>query len=235
MDSPPLIPVPEKPSSAATPTVVPTSRSSQFVLALFLVVLVGLLLYRGFGNRFGTRPTESVSPRPGLQIDLNSSDAADLEQIPGFGPKLALAIDEYRRTNGPFHSVDDLRNVHGIGTGRLEKARPFLHVKPITSAEPEEPPVLTRARPAAKAASIPEPASGVRTSVRKAAAGDPPINLNTASADDLERLPGIGRVLAQKIVEQRTEKPFTSVQDLLKIKGIKANTLEKLKPFATAP
>ena len=61
-----------------------------------------------------------------------------------------------------------------------------------------------------------------------------PVNINTASKKELDALPGIGEVLAQRIIDYRsTNGPFSTVDELTKVKGIGAKTLEKLKPYAT--
>jgi competence protein ComEA len=58
------------------------------------------------------------------------------------------------------------------------------------------------------------------------------ISINGATADQLQTLPGIGPVMAGRIVEYRlTHGGFRSINDLLKIKGIGRKTLEKLKPY----
>ncbi len=55
-----------------------------------------------------------------------------------------------------------------------------------------------------------------------------PLDLNTASAREIETLPGVGKTLATRILQGR---PYQTPQDLLKVKGIGKSTLEKLKPF----
>lgn len=60
------------------------------------------------------------------------------------------------------------------------------------------------------------------------------INVNTASQQELESLPGIGEILAQRIVEYRTQNgPFRSPEDLLKVKGIGPKKLEALRDRIT--
>ncbi len=63
-----------------------------------------------------------------------------------------------------------------------------------------------------------------------------PIPVNQAKAEDLDRLPGIGPGLAQRIVAYREQQgPFPDLESLMEVKGIKEKTLEKIRPFLTAP
>jgi competence protein ComEA len=60
------------------------------------------------------------------------------------------------------------------------------------------------------------------------------VNINTASAIELDQLPGIGEVLAARIVEFRERfGPFTSVDQLIDVEGISESTVEELRPLVT--
>lgn len=61
-------------------------------------------------------------------LDINTASAAELEALSGIGPAKAEAIVEYRSTNGPFASVDDLVLVSGIGEATVEQLRDDLVV-----------------------------------------------------------------------------------------------------------
>lgn len=61
-----------------------------------------------------------------------------------------------------------------------------------------------------------------------------PININTATAEQLDVIPGIGPVLAKRIIDYRTEiGGFTDVEELLEVKGIGEKTLEKILEYIT--
>lgn len=63
------------------------------------------------------------------QVDINTADAGTLASaINGVGERKAQAIVEYRQTNGPFVSVDDLASVKGIGMNTVENNRDALTV-----------------------------------------------------------------------------------------------------------
>lgn len=61
-------------------------------------------------------------------INLNSASKAELETVKGIGPQKADAILDYRKKNGPFKKVDDLRNVSGFGDKSVENMRSELTV-----------------------------------------------------------------------------------------------------------
>lgn len=61
-------------------------------------------------------------------LSINRATAKELEKLPGIGPVLASRIIEFRKINGNFQSVDDLRKVQGIGASTLEKFRSKIRV-----------------------------------------------------------------------------------------------------------
>ena len=70
-------------------------------------------------------PARVTVARP---VDLNHATLSDLEALPGIGPKLAQRVMEHRDENGPFRSVDDLRQVKGIGRKKFDRLRPHVLV-----------------------------------------------------------------------------------------------------------
>jgi competence protein ComEA len=61
-----------------------------------------------------------------------------------------------------------------------------------------------------------------------------PVNLNTATVDDLDTLPGVGPVMAGRIVDWRTQNGrFASVDQLREVSGIGDRTFERLAPLVT--
>src|SRR5699024_1057979 len=65
-------------------------------------------------------PSDSADGAP---IDLNTADAAELEELPGVGPAIAQRILEHREKNGPFTCVGGLLEVAGIGPATHEEMR----------------------------------------------------------------------------------------------------------------
>jgi competence protein ComEA len=60
------------------------------------------------------------------------------------------------------------------------------------------------------------------------------VNINSASADQLTALPGIGPSYAQRIVEYREKNgPFKRVEDILNVRGIGEKTFEKIRERIT--
>jgi len=55
------------------------------------------------------------------KVNLNSAGVDELDELPGIGPAKAESIVAYRTEHGPFHSLDELANVSGIGKSIIER------------------------------------------------------------------------------------------------------------------
>ncbi len=186
-------------------------HAAQLAAAFLLGAAAALLAVRVLQAPAG-RPLDFVTAPP---LDLNRADAGDLLQLPGVGPVLANRIVATRDARGGFRNADDLRTVPGVGPARLERVRPWVRVDggPL----PAEP----------------QPASGITVS-KKTDVLKEPLDVNRAAADELQKLPGIGAKMAQRIIDERTKKPFATIEDLRRVSGIGAKTLEKLRPYVKA-
>ncbi|MCI4042559.1 ComEA family DNA-binding protein [Streptomyces sp. TRM75563] len=65
-------------------------------------------------------------PGPSAPMSLNTATAEQLETLPGVGPVLAQHMIDYRTENGGFRSVDELRQVNGIGDRRFADLQPLV-------------------------------------------------------------------------------------------------------------
>lgn len=153
----------------------------------------------------------------GERLDPNRAPEEELDRLPGVGPSTARAIVQARDTL-PFTSVDDLVRVRGIGSATLRRLASHLAV--ATGASARRTPVGPGPRTQRTG----------RTAPRETR--DAPVDVNRASAEELQRLPRVGPVLADRIVEFRRERgPFRLAEDLLAVPGIGPATLERLRPL----
>ena len=175
-----------------------------------------------------TATKKDTAPAAAAKVNINTATAEELQTLPGIGPAHAREIVALR----PFKSVDDLDRVKGLGKARIDAIRDHL--------------VLTV--PAPPVAAAPAPKIGISKSVvttpkaaatttrpaPKAAAGrlapGQLVNINTASKEELDALPGIGPVKSQAILDAR---PFATKEDIMKVKGIKEGEFSKIKDMIT--
>ena len=67
--------------------------------------------------------------------------------------------------------------------------------------------------------------------VQPAVAADEVLDLNSATVEQLDHLPGIGRKKAEAIVQLRHKHPYVRVTQLLEVRGIGSKTLQRLRPY----
>jgi len=145
----------------------------------------------------------------GETVDLDRAPAEELVRLPRIGPAMAGRIVAEREARGPFGSLDALARVRGLGPATREAVRPYAKFSGRPSSASTEP--------------HSEPA-------------DTPVRVNSASAEELERLPGVGPRLAQAIVADRARHgPFREVADLSRVRGIGPVLLERLKGRILVP
>lgn len=143
------------------------------------------------------------------KLNLNTAKLSELEALPGIGPGLSVAIAEAR----PFKTIDDLKKVKGMTEAKVAA------IADKVTVGGEAAPAKTAGKTTAKAKSkAPKLAPGQK------------ININKASLEELDALPNVGAVKAKAILDAR---PFQSIEDLKKVKGIGPSTFEKIKDLVT--
>ena len=61
-------------------------------------------------------------------VNINKASEVELQTLPGIGASLAGRIIEYRETNGKFKSIEDIKNVSGIGEAKFDSIKDFITV-----------------------------------------------------------------------------------------------------------
>jgi competence protein ComEA len=139
---------------------------------------------------------------PGERLDIDVASAAELARLPKVGLRLAKVIVADREAHGPFGGLAGLDRVPGIGPGLLQLLGPHLAFS---------------GPGAAIAGSHSEPALA-------------PVDLNSATATDLDALPGIGPTRAAAILQYREQHGrFSSVEQLKEVPGFGSAAVSRVR------
>ena len=84
------------------------------------------LIITGENNIIFSRINGKKSLALGVPIGINSATSEDLKTLPGIGPNLAKKIIEYRKLNGTFKNLYELKNVHGIGDKKFSSIQQLI-------------------------------------------------------------------------------------------------------------
>ena len=206
--------------------------------------------------------TSSDKSAKAEKVNLNTADEKDIAGAKGVGEKLAKELvknrpyktwDEVSKVKGvgTGKKLDSLKKVLKLSDGGAAKdEKPAKDEKKDTksksSSKGEETAAPAAAGAAAGAASGKVPATSESSSTSKKSSSSASsekaaapklapgekININTASAEELDKLPEIGPTKAKAIVDYRTANgKFASPEDIMKVSGIKEGTYAKIKDF----
>jgi competence protein ComEA len=212
-------------------------------------IIVGMILrYTGISVMYAEKAkqnkqdlTETVARDTLIQIDIRTANAEDLDILPGIGPKKAQDILDYRNTK-QFASTEELLNVKGIGAKTYLKMKPMLlsFGTPGTGVDSQQKlkDIQTSevSNNEGSGDDVKQELDGTGNISKKehsdiksvSVNSESMVYLNSASREELISLSGIGEKKADAILAFRKQVgKFTSVEQLLDVKGIGPKTLEK--------
>jgi len=167
----------------------------------------------------------------GERVDVDHAGAAQLERLPRVGTRLAQRIVADRQVNGPFGSLAGLARVPGVSAALLQALTPYVSFGGVVPLAAEFA-AVERQAPAGTSTGAPTPAAGAKGG----AACGPTVAVNRATAAELACLPGIGAVLAARIVAEReAHGAFRDLADLSRVQGLGPSRREKLRSRITIP
>jgi competence protein ComEA len=183
---------------------------------------VALLLVLALGGRFLLRPAPAAETLPvePISVETATDESAKPSQVVVHVVGAVRRPGLYRLDEGS--RVADAVSLAGGATRKADLAGVNLAAQVVDGTQI----VVPRA---GQAAAAPASSAGSATSATPG-----PIHLNTATADELDTLPGVGPVTAERILEYREQNgPFRSVDELDAVTGIGPKRLEQLRELVT--
>ena len=186
------------------------------------LAVLGLLLLTGAGLAYArARPAAGVAPPAGA-VSSSASPAASAAA----NTNVVDVVGAVRKP-GVYDFAQGARVIDAVRAagGFLRDAEPqaINLARPLVDGEQ----VVVQKKGESPAAAAPAGAGSAQQPGGK-------VNINSATESDFENLPGIGPVLAQKIVDYRDQHgPFRSIQDLMKVSGIGQKKFDSLQAYVT--
>ena len=73
--------------------------------------------------------TENNNKKETTKVNINTANQSELESLPGIGASTAIKIIEYRKENGKFSKIEDIKGVKRIGNAKYEKIKNLIYIK----------------------------------------------------------------------------------------------------------
>ena len=85
----------------------------------------------GVNSKEATNSTQSssTSDTSSKKVNINTATQEELDALPGIGPSIAAKIIDYREQNGKFNSIEEIKEVSGIGDAKYEKIKASITIK----------------------------------------------------------------------------------------------------------
>jgi len=77
-------------------------------------------------NKGNFKESQKLKISSQKRVDINKAGVNELIKLPGIGEKTAINIIEYRNSHGSFNNLEDLLNIHGIGSSKLFKIKEYI-------------------------------------------------------------------------------------------------------------
>ncbi|MES2328545.1 MAG: helix-hairpin-helix domain-containing protein [Bacteroidota bacterium] len=168
-------------------------------------------------NMVSLRPTRVEAPpskKENFPFDPNIISAEEWKRL-GLGDKTIRTIVNYRNKGGKFRSAEDIRKIWGFKKEDADRLIPFVRIE-------------TAQQEIKQKAGTPNPQLQQPATRTKPAE----IDINTATAEEWKALPGIGEVLANRIIKFRERiGGFSSMEQFHKTYGISDSVFQAIGPF----
>ena len=212
------------------------ARREQVVIAVLLLMILSALLVISYSYGYRRADRERMT-------FFDESTEKDAEKDPA---TVLVHVAGAVHTGGVYTLPAQSRVLDAIesaGGARDDACLDALNLaEPVSDGEKIYVPTLEEWERPAASASLPTvtrgsagtPNTSAAPAKKTAAQPGQPISINSADKEELMTLPGIGEVMAQRILDYRAAQgPFRDIQELLNVPRMGVKTLERLEPFIT--